>query len=347
MKNNFRKYLYGVVMGEIKGFLPFFLYSILYLMSLLFYIIVKSRRFFYSIGIFKGVDLKIPVISVGNLTWGGTGKTPLVQYISAYFIKRSKKIGLLIRGYGEDEDKMLAHNLQGLSVITGRCRSANAKKAMKKQKFDFFILDDGFQHLKIKRDIDIVTISAVSPFGRGSLIPAGSLREPVSALKYASVVVITKSDLIDVSCLEKLKRRVLGYNPKLIVFEAVHKPVDFIKFDGFSVAIDEMRGKRVFSLSALGDNDSFIKTLEGLGLIVEKSFSYMDHYKYSFSDMEGIIRSFNSSKADVIVTTQKDFFRIRPVVGDFPDTKIYVLRVELEVKNEEAFFNRLSDIISG
>lgn len=340
-------WFYGVIMEKKKGILYFFLYAILGVLSIIFCMLVKLRRFFYNKGLFKRVDLRVPVISVGNLTWGGTGKTPLVQYISDFFLKRGKKIGLLIRGYGEDEDRMLANNLEGLSVISGRFRSANAKMAMENEKFDLFILDDGFQHLRIKRDIDIVTLNAVSPFGRGHLIPAGSLREPVSALKYASIVVITKSNLVETHDLEQLKRRVLKYNPNLMIFEAVHKPIDFMKLDRTSIPLNEMKGKRVFSLSALGDNDSFVKTLKNLGLIVEKSFSYMDHYKYSSSDIEAVIRNLHSSRADIIVTTQKDLFRIMPVVNDIYCENIYVLRVELEVRDEEAFFNRLSDIISG
>lgn len=211
---NLRSYFYNIVTKrQPQGPVGILIKFILTALSVFYLFIISIRFLFYKVGVFRSRRLKSPVISVGNLTWGGTGKTPLVESICLYFKSQGKKAVLLTRGYGSDEDRLLVQNLEGAAVLAGKERIKNALNFCKTNPADIFILDDGFQHLAIKRDIDIVTINAKEPFGGRLLIPAGILREPARSLMRADIAVITKSDLVPEKDLKRLRDKIYDINP--------------------------------------------------------------------------------------------------------------------------------------
>lgn len=318
------------------------------MISLFYFLAVELRLAAYKLGIFKSHRLSVPVISVGNITWGGTGKTPLVEAICLYFSSQGKKIAILTRGYGMDEDKVLTENMPGVSVLVGRDRVRNAKSAEDTGRFDIFILDDGFQHLRIRRDIDIVAINAANPFGNGHLIPAGILREPVSHLSRADLTVITRSNMADPAALNRIKKDISRVNPDAEIFDSLHQPVSFYSSRGEELALEYIKGKRIGALSGLGDNRSFIRTLKDLGAEVGTEFFYPDHHAYRKSETDRVIEECGKNSIDTVVTTQKDWIKLKGLLAEGSrKIEFLVLKIELKIKDEKKFFSRLSSLLPG
>lgn len=345
------RYLYNIITAKPKEPLGILISATLVICSFFYFFIIGLRRLLYNLGLFKSVRLKPPVISVGNITWGGTGKTPLVETICLYFNNKGKRITLLTRGYGEDEDKALSENMPGVSVLVGPNRLKNAlfKQEKEKKDTDLFILDDGFQHWKISRDIDIVTINGVNPYGKALLIPAGIMREPFANLSRADLVVITKSNLVSRETLNHIKERILKLKPDMAIFEAAHCPVLFCTAKGEEKPLEYVKGRGICAVSGLGDNGSFMRTLEDLGCDLKLKFSYMDHHRYSAKDVDKIMMDCKKNSIDIIATTQKDWVKIEQLLSkdSLDGIEILVLKIKLKVDDEESFFGRLSSILPG
>ena len=163
--------------------------------SFVYFLIISLRNLLYSIGIFRGFRINAKVISVGNITWGGTGKTPVAAFIADLLARKGHNVSILIRGYGNDESELLPKLASDVPVLVGKDRVKKGLEAIEKNLSDTILLDDGFQHRRLKRDLDIVCIDSVRPFGNGWLIPAGSLREGIGGLKRADIFLIKKADL--------------------------------------------------------------------------------------------------------------------------------------------------------
>ncbi len=351
-----RRYFYNIITGKSEVVLSFLLRPLLALFSFLFLIAVKTRYFLYKTGIFRSVKLKKPVISVGNITWGGTGKTPLTEAILNRFLEDGKRPALLTRGYGKDEDKVISQNLSGVDVLSGKNRRINALKAQENLILDVFLMDDGFQHLSIKRDVDIVTINATDPIGNGFLIPAGILREPLDSLRRADMLVITKSDLVDKERLSGIKSLIRGMASDIDIFEAIHEPLCFYTVSATQnnvserkQALDCLNGRRVCAISGLADNDSFFITLNRLNVPVVSRLSYMDHHKYIGTDIDRIAEVVKENNIDTVVTTEKDWIKLKNMLKlpSLKEVDLLVLKIELRVKESEVFYRRLSTLLSG
>jgi len=343
-----RQYLYNIITGREKGPLSFVIRIFLIFCSFFYLIVVKLRFWLYRIGIFSSFRLKTPVISIGNITWGGTGKTPLVEVICRHFLSDGKRIALLIRGYGMDEDKFLTESMQGVSVLVGGDRAKNAKRA-EEEPLDLFVLDDGFQHLKIARDINILTIDAGNPFGNGYLIPAGILREAINSVARAHIAVITKTATVSRPALDSIKGVLLKHNPGIEIYESNHQPLLLYTKSGEEKALEHVKGRRVCAVSALGDNDSFKTTIRSIGSDIGMDFSYMDHHRYSTGDIERILNGCKEESIDTVVTTEKDWVKIKDILGNRrkEDIEFLILKIRLKVDDEKSFFRRLSLILSG
>jgi len=341
-----KTYLYNIIIGKQKDPLGFFLRLLFILLSFFYYLGVMFRHLLYQLNILKSHKLKVPVISVGNITWGGTGKTPLVEYIGGHFSKGKTRVSLLTRGYGDDEDRMLTENLPEVSVLVGSDRIKNALSQQAREDVGLFILDDGFGHLKIKRDLDIVAINATDPFGTGMLIPAGTLREPICSLCRAGMVIITKSNLVDEADLRKIKELVLKFNSDVDIFEARYHPAS-LWVGNEERSLDYLKGKKVHAVSALADNSSFCKTVNNIGADIVSSCLYADHYNYTETDIDKIIDSCRKKGVRYIITTQKDWVKLRDLVGEVPcdDIEFLVLKIRLSINGEEGFFSRVSDTV--
>lgn len=345
----------------------FTLKPLLFILSVLYLFFVTIRQIAYRCNIFKSFRLDAVVISVGNITWGGTGKTPLVIALANFFKKTGRRVAISTRGYGGDYVKsgivvgpkpdnikekgflgdevyLFKDYLKGVPLIVGKNRYALIKEAFKREKTEVLILDDGFQHLKLKRDLDIIVINGLNPFGNYRLVPLGILREPLSSLRRADILVINKADLAE--NLNYTKGLLKKINPRALIvcsrhfLKGVYEPLDDTE-----VNISELKGRNIALLCAIGDPDSFEKLLKNNGLVTKTAFRFIDHHKFNTREIERVINICLKDKIDVVITTDKDITRLKGYTDLFKGTDIKLLftRIELEfTENSEAFFERLS-----
>ncbi|MDR1195079.1 MAG: tetraacyldisaccharide 4'-kinase, partial [Endomicrobium sp.] len=297
--------------------------KLLYPFSVLYAALSKLDR-----RITKSKALNKPVISVGNITWGGSGKTPIVIELLKFLAEKNLTPAVLTRGYGRenketlllkngakdatpadsgDEPLLTARSVPKACVIVGADRYDNALKFEKEIKPDVFILDDGFQHWKIKRNLDIVCINAADPFGNEMIIPAGILREAPEALKRADLTVITNSDMVSAGSLEKLQKKIYEISGKdsLITYYGGYEYKQINLIDSFDT--DKFKGKDVYALSGIGFAEGFKNSVEKSGIKIKDSFILRDHKKYDAKTINSI---FDKIADAYIVTTAKDAVKI-------------------------------------
>lgn len=342
-----KRYFYNIITQGSKEPVGWMIRLILICLSFLYLMALKLRRKLYDLKIFKAQRLKASVISVGNITWGGTGKTPLVETICLHFGSEGKKIALLTRGYGMDEDKVLAQNLPMVSVLAGKNRVENARSKEAEGPLDMFILDDGFQHWEIKTDIDIVTINATDPFGNGRLIPAGILREPLTHLSRADLIVLTKSNLIERSELDSLRKKILELKPNAEIFESTHQPLCFYNEAGDAKDLKYVKEKKTALIAALGDNDSFHRMNENICDDIRVKVFYMDHHGYTRTEIEKFLKECKDHNVETVITTEKDWAKLENILKEIPRVEFLILKIKISIYDEKKFFGRLSPIISG
>ena len=217
-----RDFFLEIALDKRKGLFALFLRPPLYLLSLIYGLLVKGTCWVYKRGILPGYRPQAKVISVGNITLGGTGKTPLVEFLAEALLRKGKRVVVLSRGYSLDEPRMLENKIEGLRVFTGRDRIKTAKEAQDALDPEVMILDDGFQHWRLKRDLDIVLLNSRNYFGNRRLIPRGILREPPSSLARAEVIVISKAD--SVKDISRIKNELGQINPRALIVECAYKP---------------------------------------------------------------------------------------------------------------------------
>lgn len=285
------------------------------------------------------------VISVGNITWGGTGKTPLVVMLSRALVESGKKVAILTRGYGKDEVGELKKNLPDVPVVVGRDRLRTADEAIKKYGAEYLILDDGFQHIRLHRDIDVVNINSTLPFGPGGLIPVGTMREPIEHLSRGHIFVLTKSD-IGSKNVHWIRQRLLAVKPNAVIFEARHRPKQFwdVRRNRW-VELREMRGRKVAAISGIGDPYSFEKTVENLGAEIVLAARFDDHHHYSEAELRGFSERCLKLELKDVITTEKDFIKLQDLLKNKKQEKIqqlnfFVLQIEFEMNDEEDFIRR-------
>jgi len=315
--------------------------------SFIYLLFVSLRNIFYRAGIFREHSLDAAVISVGNITWGGTGKTPAVLFMLEALLAKGRKAAILTRGYGGDEQGLFSRLAAHVPVLVGRDRVKNGLKAIDRHSVDTLLLDDGFQYTRLKRDLDIVCIDATNPFGNGWPIPAGSMREGLSGLKRADVFLITRVDLAqDHETLETLEKRLKAINPHTVIVRSIHKPGNFYKLSNDQlVDSGALRNKDIALVSAIGNPGSFEKTICNLGLCVKRHFIFRDHHWYKEKDLKKIESYCRKNGIDTIVTTEKDAVKLRHTTYDIRHTNILVLTIKLEItENEQGFNNRLFGI---
>lgn len=311
-------------------------------------------------------SLPAPVISVGNLTVGGTGKTPMVIEIAKEARRRGYDVSILSRGYKGrlpgpvivscrtgplvetidvgDEPVLMAEKLHGIPVIVGKDRYEAGIYAMQcfKEKPDLFILDDGYQHWRLKRDIDILLISGLNPFGNRRLFPFGPLREPVEEIKRSDIIVITMAD----KCkrLQELINELRLYAPSQPLYLARHVLKEIIKYrvdengnlsDPEFKKNAELSDKRFFAFAGIGNPESFRLTLEEAGLNVIDFVTFMDHHNYKICELKELSDKAQEKKA-FLLTTEKDLVRTK---GKLPPGEIYTLSIEISC--DKAFFDEI------
>lgn len=291
-----------------------------------------------------GVPRKLDarVISVGNLTWGGTGKTPMVMFLARHLAEAGQKVAVLTRGYGNDESQELKDRLAGIPVLVGKDRYATGREAIEKHGAKWILLDDGFQVWGLERDVDIVTINATQPFGNGRLIPAGNLREPVESLARAHAFVLTQSFLGRHNT-ALIRQKLREVNPKAQVFEADHHPIAFMDFrkGGRPLPLDMVRDQRIAILSGIEDPMSFENTLSRLGAKVVYAARFRDHHVFTERDLKQVFDACEESRVRYLVTTEKDSYRLAKLLNDERQpTRVLTLRIEIRMDDEETFLER-------
>ena len=329
--------------------------AILYLASLPYRLIVSQRNRLYDGQILKSAKLARPVISVGNITVGGTGKTPCVIYLAQMLGRLGYRPAVLSRGYGGknpqpvnvvsdgrtifldakqagDEPLLIARTLPGVPVLTGARRSLTGQAAIERFGAQVLICDDAFQHRQIRCDINIVLLDAQRPFGNGHLLPRGGLREPLSGLRRANCLILTRDEQRHALHPEIERLASDGMS----VFRSVHKIREIvIPSENKHLAPGALAGKKVCAFSGIARPESFRRVLEEAGADILSFIDFPDHHPYNRPDLEALKSSFGSSGADCWLTTEKDAVRLA-AWPDFYKLIAYV-RIEMEIIPAVAF----------
>jgi len=316
-QEDYRKLISGQTRGFGASCLRFFLGAA----AKLYTVVILLRNLAYAKKWLKVHTAGAAVISVGNITAGGTGKTPLVIWLVKQITENLKLktqncgCAILTRGYKatqnySDEPAILAETCPHAKVIVNPDRVAGANEAVNKIGAKILIMDDGFQHRRLARDLDIVTIDATCPFGYGKMLPAGLLREPVVALKRADAVVITRCNQAGEDELAELEKKLRIFNPDMVVARSIHKPICAKSIDAGQISIDELKDKRVLAFCGIGNPQAFFNTVNGLGCDTVGSEAYDDHYRYTDDCLADIYEQAGHLKADLMLTTQKDWTKI-------------------------------------
>ena len=366
-QEQFETFALEVIFGQRRGKKAALLRGVLFGLSKVFLIIVKGRRWLYEVRIIRDHPLGVQVITVGNLTVGGTGKTPVVEKFARVLTDQGRKVAILSRGYRSkpppfaqrwknkllfqeevipprvvsdgkslllnsedagDEPYMLASNLKDVVVLTDKDRVKSGRYAIEQFGCDTLLLDDGFQYWKLAgRRRDIVLVDAQQPFGNEHLLPRGTLREPPEHIRRADTIFITKSDGETAG----LRARIRKHNPSAGIIECVHWPLFFenVFNPEQREQIGWLKGKKVATLSGIAQPESFEQSLvqQGAELVYTKRFA--DHHRFNQQEILNTINRAKKRRADVILTTQKDAVRFPKI--DRRDLPIFYMRVEIKI----------------
>ena len=347
-----QKTYFRIISGEATGLIGEAARMVLTALSWPYEAVVRVRNHLYASGRLKTHTVGVPVICVGNLTTGGTGKTPLVVWLCRYL--QPKRIGcsILTRGYktreGEasDEPALLAAQCPGAAVIVNPDRVAGAAEAICHHDAQVLVMDDGFQHRRLSRDLDIVAIDATRTFGYGRILPAGLLREPVTGLRRAHAVVLTRCDQVSADTLKRIEEDLRRIHPDLVVARSVHAPVGITTLTGTEIQVEQLRGQRIFAFCGIGNPKSFFHMVEQAGAVLVGSAVYDDHYRYTVDDLERIYRKAARRKASLILTTQKDWTKAAPLASP-GEPSLACLAVELQITAGQPQLTALIDRALG
>ena len=301
----------------------------LLILSFFYFLLVVLRRFLYEKKIFKKIKVKCKVISIGNLTWAGTGKTELAKKIARFFTLKNKKVGIILSHYAFDEYELLKEELKGVNVYIG-------KKYMMAKKYelenDILIIDDGFSHLKLYRDLEILILDCVKKFGNQMLLPAGILREPVFFLKKADILLLSYAQFLDKDFLKKI-----SFFKKEIFF-SYYKIERFLDLDTNQILNKNyLKDKRLGAFCSIGNPSGFFRILQEDLKILFK-FSFLDHHRFTFKDIYFLKKISEKFNIEFWITTKKDLVRLKGFKLPF---KILIALAEFEIKDEERFFKSL------
>ncbi len=344
-------------------------------LSHIYRFVVQSRLYLYHAGIIRRFPLGCQVISVGNVTVGGTGKTPMVEMLARELSNEGRKVAILSRGYRKkeksftqrlrdklkagasatpprivsdgkhllldsemsgDEPYMLATNLPDVVVLVDKDRVKSGRYAVKHFGCDTLILDDGFQYQKLCHRLDLVLVDRTNPFGNGNVLPRGILREPAANISRAKFICITKANGGDNS---ELRRKISELNPKAGIMECNHEPCSLVSaFSREHNPLEHLSGMKVVALSGIASPKSFENSLEKLGAVILKRMRFADHHRFSQQEIIDIVNQAQEIGADAVVTTEKDAVRMSRI--DRCAVPVYFVRIEVKFLNGIEEFQR-------
>jgi tetraacyldisaccharide 4'-kinase len=372
LKEKIESYMYG----EVPCLLT---HTVLLCLSLIYGLITSIRSALYAACVLRSKKISAKVISVGNITAGGSGKTPVTMLLAKALAVKGKKVAILSRGYNRDsvglgvvsdgddillspkdsgdEPYQMALNLleYGIPVIVAKNRFDAAELAIRSYKADTLILDDGFQHRALARDLDIVLLDKGRGLGSGYLLPRGPLRESLSALRRADLFLLkgslddtpadSQKDSPDGS--NKDSNSKLNFNNLKLdkpAFDFTYAPTLLKNINGKGrETVASLKGKKVTIVSGIADPKSFIRTLESLGAIIDNCITYPDHHWYTEKDLEEVRIAALSTNSDMIITTEKDAVRLRCLETGM--MKIRALHVEPIIEGKEDFLKLVNEFI--
>lgn len=348
MNLGLHQYWRALANGERTYLCDKMLLALLVPLSLAYAMVLCLRAILYRVGIMKMWRLPRPVISIGNLTVGGTGKTPITAHIARLLISHGYRVAVLSRGYGGslegtclvvsdgttimvkpeqcgDEPFLLASTIPGLMVVTGSDRYAAGLVAMEQLKPDVFLLDDCFQHISLKRDLNILLLDYNRPFGNGWTLPAGLLREPRGAAHRADLVIHTHSP--------HNKTTTSAFVPGKPVFAASHRLINALPLRrGDPVKFSALHGHRFLAFAGIAQPEGFFSGLREQGIDLVHTFSFPDHAVYDQERIDEIMAALLSSRAEFAITTQKDGVKLKQLPESMAAIT-YVARLDIELDN--------------
>jgi len=300
--------------------------------------LMRGRNWLYDRDWLKQIRLDAKVLCVGNITAGGTGKTPMVIWLARQLRQRGKRLAILTRGYKGDADdsdevRLIREALPEVPVMVDADRVRGGRRAIDEYRAEFLLLDDGFQHRRLRRDADIVLIDCLCSFGYGAVLPGGLLREPLTGLRRARAIVLTRSDLVSAAELAVIRERVKALAPAAAIYTCRHEPTGLISARGERLTLETLRGQNVAALCGIGNPPAFTATLERLGAIVAARRFYDDHYDYTPEDVaeiKALVRDYQWA-----ATTDKDWVKLVRLPGITALDKLVRVQIEAVIDRGE------------
>jgi len=338
------QHYHTLIRGTARGLWPSLQRGALWMLSVPYHGATRVRNGMYDRGWKRGFRAAVPVVSVGNLTLGGTGKTPCVEYVARWFRQHNRRVAILSRGYGSragcnDEALVLEENLPDVPHLQGIDRVALAQAAVKELESEILVLDDGFQHRRLARDLDLVLVDATLPWGHGYLFPRGLLRESARSLRRADLVMLTRCDLVGAGELNSIRARIARLAPDVPIVDTTHRPVALVNADREEQALDLLARRPVAAFCGIGNPEAFRQTLTALGARIEDFRTFPDHHVYTPMDIEDLRRrARQQSPTCVVVTTQKDLVKIR--LSRLGDRPLWTLRIQLHIDQGQEVLER-------
>ena len=310
-------------------------------------LVVSVRNLLYDYGVFRTRRLGIPILSVGNLTLGGTGKTPMVAWLCRFFLDSGCQPGIISRGYGKtvngvnDEFLELASRFPDVSHRQNPNRVAAAEEFLRHRGADVLILDDAFQHRRIARDFDVVLLDALEPFGFEHVFPRGTLRESITSLRRAHAVLLSRADGISEAERHRIRDRVLRLAPHVVWGEVAHVPCSLVSPSGQEHDVSQLRGRRVLAFCGIGNPNAFYQTLERNGAEIVEQVSFPDHHRFTSSELHSLRATAAKLRVDGTVCTMKDLVKIDGSEA-FGDLSLHGVAVRMQfLSGETEFCERL------
>lgn len=337
--------------GSRQGALAMGIRGLLWLASYPYGLAISLRNRAFDLGWFKTHAGPLPVLSIGNLTVGGTGKTPAVAFLARWFRNKGVRVAIVSRGYGalaedrNDEAKELEEHLPDVPHLQNPNRLEAVNVACEELESQLVLLDDGFQHRRLKRDLNILMLDAIEPFGYGYLLPRGLLREPIGSLRRVDVIIVSRADQVPVQRLAELRTQIQRHAPKAAWVEAEHRPLQLRNVDGQTRSLDSLQGGKAIAFCGLGNPRGFLRTLEQCGTTVVDSLIFPDHHPFHAADIERLHgMRVKQGEVDFFLCTGKDLPKIG--LSAIQGTPLWALDIELAIRaGLEPLEERLQQIL--
>jgi tetraacyldisaccharide 4'-kinase len=344
MTGGARQQYLALVRGRRRGLWPTLQRLALAAASVPYGLAVRARNVAFNRGLLRQHRAGVPVISVGNLTTGGTGKTPCVEYVARFYRQRDLRVAILSRGYGadngpNDEALVLEENLPDVPHLQGADRVRLAQTAIEELDSEVLVLDDGFQHRRLARNLDLVLIDVTDPWGGGWLLPRGLLREPRSSLRRAHLILLTRCDQVDRTSLDRLRQSITALSPGRSIVETTHHPEELLDSEGERTGLERLQARPIAAFCGIGNPEAFRRTLLDLGAELCDFRTFPDHHRYRREDVEEL-RCWAGGLPHnaMVVTTQKDLVKLR--LRDLSHRYLTALCVRLRVEAGQDIFHR-------